>query len=121
MKLPAAREAQPQSACALYHKLGAAEQWTKEVRAGGEFAAMTPEQHAEDKGVQIVERNPAHYALLIAGRGRRMAMNKRMLERRISELEEQNEDLQSRLDSVLDIVRPEADDDDSEDDSDNDD
>ena len=35
-------------------------------------------------------------------------MTKSQLEERIAELEEENEDLQSRLDSVVDIVQPKA-------------
>ena len=43
-----------------------------------------------------------------------MNVTKRMLERRIAGLEEHNEDLQSRLDSVMEIVQPEAHDEDQE-------
>ena len=35
-------------------------------------------------------------------------MTKSQMEQRIAELEEENEDLQSRLDSIVDIVQPGA-------------
>lgn len=36
-------------------------------------------------------------------------MTKQQMEQRIAELEEENEDLQSRLDSIMDIATPEED------------
>ena len=51
-------------------------------------------------------------------------MTQSQMKLRIAELEEQNEDLQNRLDSVMDIIQPEiegCDDDDDDDDEEDDD
>jgi hypothetical protein len=70
-----------------------------------EIEDLSPEEYAERKGAEIVEENPRHsYGL---GR-RREVMTKSQLEERIAELEEENEDLQSRLDSIGAVVQPEA-------------
>ena len=70
-----------------------------------EIEDLTPEEYAERKGVEMVEENPRH----VYGSGvRREVTTKSQLEERIAELEEENEDLQSRLDSIVDIVQPEA-------------
>lgn len=87
-----------------------------------EIEDLSPEEYAERKGVEIVEENPRRHHRLGPTRA---AMTKSQLEERVAELEEQNEDLQSRLDSIIDIVQPEAadadDDDEDEDDEDWDD
>jgi peptidoglycan hydrolase CwlO-like protein len=74
-----------------------------------EFEAMSPEEYAEHKGIEIAESNPTFVTLRL---GRRPDVTKQDMEERITELEEENEDLQSRLDSISDIVQPveEADD-----------
>jgi peptidoglycan hydrolase CwlO-like protein len=74
-----------------------------------EFESMSPEEYAEHKGIEIAESNPAYVTLQM---GRRPDVTKQDMEDRITELEEENEDLQSRLDSISDIVQPveEADD-----------
>jgi hypothetical protein len=68
-----------------------------------EFESMSPEEYAEHKGIEIAERNPAYVTLQM---GRRPDVTKQEMEDRIAELEEENEDLQSRLDSICDIVQP---------------
>jgi cell shape-determining protein MreC len=68
-----------------------------------EFEAMSPEEYAEHKGIEIAESNPAYVRLQL---GRRPDVTKQDMEDRITELEEENEDLQSRLDSISDIVQP---------------
>jgi hypothetical protein len=75
-----------------------------------EFEAMSPEEYAEHKGIEIAENNPAYVTLQL---GRRPDVTRQEMEERITELEEENEDLQSRLDSIGDIVQP-ADDADDE-------
>jgi hypothetical protein len=73
-----------------------------------EFEAMSPEEYAEHRGIEIADSNPA-YVTLQMGRG---PVTKQEMEGRITELEEENEDLQSRLDSIVDIVQPVEDTDD---------
>jgi hypothetical protein len=68
-----------------------------------EFESMSPEEYAEHKGIEIAESNPA-FVILRLGRSR--IVTKEELQDRITELEEENEDLQSRLDSISDIVQP---------------
>jgi cell shape-determining protein MreC len=68
-----------------------------------EFEAMSPEEYAEHKGIEIAESNPAYVRLQL---GRRPDVTKQEMQDRIAELEEENEDLQSRLDSINDIVQP---------------
>ncbi len=84
-----------------------------------DFEAMTPYEYAEHKGVEITEENPSGGPRT---NQRRPTMTKTELEHRIAELEEENEDLQNRLDTVLDIVQPEEEqeDDDDEDADEND-
>ena len=74
-----------------------------------EFESMSPEEYAEHKGIEIAESNPTYVTLQL---GRRPDVTKQEMENRITELEEENEDLQSRLDSISDIIQPseEADD-----------
>ena len=76
-----------------------------------EIEDLSPEEYAERKGLEIVEENPRRHQQ--SGRlgqpgERRAEMTKSQMEERIAELEEENEDLQSRLDSIVDIVQPEA-------------
>ena len=61
-----------------------------------EISDESVESYADRRGIQIV--NPK-------GRTRVMA-TKQQLERQIRELEEENEDLQERLDEILDIAAP---------------
>jgi hypothetical protein len=68
-----------------------------------EFEDMSTDEYAEHKAVNIVEGNPALVPLHL---GRRPDVTKQDMEDRIAELEEENEDLQSRLDSISDIVQP---------------
>jgi hypothetical protein len=68
-----------------------------------EFEDMSTDEYAEHKAVNIVEGNPALVTLQL---GRRPDVTKQEMEDRITELEEENEDLQSRLDSIVDIVQP---------------
>ena len=68
-----------------------------------EFESMSPEEYAEHKGIEIAENNPAFVTLQL---GRRPDVTKQEMEERIGELEEENEDLKSRLDSISDIVQP---------------
>lgn len=68
-----------------------------------EFESMSPEEYADHKGIEIAESNPAYVTLQM---GRRPDVTRQEMEGRIAELEEENEDLQSRLDSISDIVQP---------------
>ena len=74
---------------------------------------MNTLSNAEHKAVNIVEGNPALVTLQL---GRRPDVTRQEMEDRITALEEENEDLQSRLDSISDIVQPveEVDDEDGE-------
>jgi hypothetical protein len=67
-----------------------------------EFESMSPEEYAEHKSIKIVA-NPYERTIYC---GEEPVMNKQEMEERIAELEESNEDLQSRLDSIIDIVQP---------------
>ena len=67
-----------------------------------EFEAMSPEEYAEHKGIEITA-NPYERTIHC---GEEAIMTKQEMEERITELEEENEDLQSRLDSISDIVQP---------------
>lgn len=77
-----------------------------------DFEAMSPEEYARRKGVEIVRENPWREQ---DAERRSLRMSKTELEERIAELEAENEDLQSRLDAVMDIVQPEEDDDNGDD------
>ena len=70
-----------------------------------DVADLTPAQYTEQKGIEIV--NPRRRTTNMA--------SKQELEKQIRELEEENEELQSRLDEVLDIVAPSEDEEDEED------
>ena len=70
-----------------------------------DVADLTPEQYAEEKGIQIV--NPRRRTADMA--------NKQELEEQVRELEDENEELQSRLDEILDIVAPSEEEQDEED------
>jgi len=61
-----------------------------------DVADLTPAEYAEEKGIEIL--NPKRRATNMA--------SKQELERQVRELEEENEELQGRLDEVLDIVAP---------------
>ena len=84
-----------------------------------EIEDLAPEEYAERKGVEVVEENPRP---IQREKSRRTDVTKTQMECRIAQLEEENEDLRSRLDSIVDIVQPEAgesddgDDDEGEDD-----
>jgi hypothetical protein len=67
-----------------------------------EFESMSPEEYAEHKGIEITA-NPYQRTIFC---GEEAIMTKQEMEERITELEEENEDLQSRLDSISDIVQP---------------
>lgn len=84
-----------------------------------EIEDLSPEDYAERKGVVIVAENPSRF---YHPTPRRATMTKSQMEERIAELEEENKDLRNRLDSIVDIVQPEAgdEDDDDEDDCDDD-
>ena len=74
-----------------------------------EFEQMSVDEYAERKDIEIVEANPGWRSRDVQGGARRSTMTKEQLEERIAELEEENEDLQSRLDSIMDIATPEED------------
>lgn len=61
-----------------------------------DVADLPPEQYVEEKGIQIV--NPRRRPRVMAA--------KQELEERISELEEDNEELQTQLDEIMDIIAP---------------
>ena len=75
----------------------------------GDVADMTPTEYAEKKGIEITESNPRRRLNIMP--------TKEQLQQQIDELTEENEELQSRLDEILDIVAPPEDDDDQDDDS----
>ena len=74
------------------------------------------------KRIQIVEKNPRCFVSPhIIERGGSMA-TKEQLQKRVQELEEENDQLQDQLDQIFDIVAPEDEDEDEEgDDADGDD
>jgi hypothetical protein len=88
-----------------------------------EFEAMSPEEYAEHKNIQI--KNPSSKAKSYYTGVRRMAAKKNPskadLEDRIDELETENEALNDKLDSILDIASEDSSDDDSDDDDSDDD
>jgi hypothetical protein len=68
-----------------------------------EFESMSPEEYAGHKDIEIAESNPTYVTLQLR---RRPEVTRQEMEDRIADLEEENEDLQSRLDSIIDIVQP---------------
>ncbi len=54
------------------------------------------------------------FQIINPGRRKNVMANKQELEERINELEEENEQLQSRLDEILDIVAPSEEEDEGE-------
>jgi len=85
-----------------------------EPEKADEFSAMTPEEYAEHKRVTI--QNP------FSANQRRMHMARRPtyadLQDRVSELEEENQALNEKLDSIADIASTDEEEDDEEDDLD---
>ena len=83
-----------------------------------EFEAMSPEEYAEHKRIEI--ENP--FSGRTRSTERRMHMARRPtyaeLQDRVSELEEENQTLNDKLDSISDIVGEEDEDDEDEDDED---
>ena len=81
-----------------------------------EFEAMSPEEYAEHKRIEI--RNP--FSARTRSTQRRMHMARRPthaeLQDRVSELEEENQALNDKLDSISDIVAEEDEDEEDEDD-----
>ena len=75
-----------------------------------EFESMTPEDYAQTKGVQI--KNPTKGKNTMAARPTRA-----VLEDRVAELEDENQTLNDKLDSILDIASEDDTEDDMEDDS----
>lgn len=84
-----------------------------------EFEAMSPQEYAAGKRIEI--KNPASGNSSRAIRRIRMARPTYAdLKDRIDELEEENQVLNDKLDSVLDIVSDEDEDDDQDDEDDQD-
>jgi hypothetical protein len=83
-----------------------------------EFEAMSPEEYAEHKRIEI--ENP--FSSGARSEQRRMHMARRPtyaeLQDRVSELEEENQTLNDKLDSISDIVGEEEEDEEDEDDED---
>jgi len=82
-----------------------------------EFDAMSPEEYAEHKRVEI--KNP--FSIGTRKHLRRIQMarpNYAELKERIAELEEENQALNDKLDSIADIVAEDDDEDEDEDDLD---
>ena len=85
-----------------------------------EFEAMSPEEYAEHKGVEIENPSPARGK---ENKTRRLQMDRptyRELKDRIEELEEENQALNDKLDSISDIVSEAEEDEEDEDDEDED-
>ena len=80
-----------------------------------EFEAMSPEEYAEHKRIEI--ENP--FSDRARSSQRRMHMARRptyaQLEGRVAELEEENQSLSDKLDSISDIVEEEEDEDEEDD------
>ena len=83
-----------------------------------EFEAMSPEEYAEHKRIEI--ENP--FPNRTRSQQRRIHMARRPtyaeLQDRVSELEEENQTLNDKLDSISDIVGEEDEDEEDEDDED---
>ena len=77
-----------------------------------EFEALSPEEYAEHKGVEIVEGNPTAATITITRRP--IMATKRDLEERIAELEDENEELNDRLDQISDLTSSEEDEEDDD-------
>lgn len=102
-----------------------------------EFDGMSTKEYADHKGIEIVEdselvESPGMVENPGRGKGKLVTLNfegasrmtKQELEERVAELETENEDLHSRLDSVMEIAAPgetDADAGDDEDDGEDDD
>ena len=85
-----------------------------------EFEAMTPEDYADHKQILIAE-NPSSRKSHFTTRRVFMAKPTRAdLEDRVAELEQENSELNDRLDSIADIIEPgdSEDEDDDEDEAD---
>lgn len=70
-----------------------------------EFEALSPEEYAEHKRIEI--KNPFSVGAQHHSRRITMATTRQKLEERIEELEAENENLQDKLDSILDIAQEE--------------
>lgn len=74
-----------------------------------QFDEMSPYAYAEHKGIRI--ENPSSHTI----NPRRFnpmpgtILTKAELEDRVAELEEENQDLQDRIDSIADIIEPDED------------
>ena len=70
-----------------------------------EFESMSPEEYAEGKHITILQ-NPVsgRTTILIEGETYMARPTRAELEDRIAELEEENQDLSDKLDSILDIA-----------------
>ena len=68
-----------------------------------EFEAMSPEEYAEHRGIEIVS-NPSQITIRIRRRTAVAKPTRADLEDRVEELEEENQALNDKLDSILDIV-----------------
>ena len=80
------------------------------------FAGMTPEEYADQKGIDIKNPNAAK------GKHMRKGLTRAELQDRVDELEEENQTLNDKLDSILDIASEDVDEEDEdEDDADADD
>lgn len=65
-----------------------------------------------DRADEIADESLEHYAArrrieIINPKGRKLMATKQQLEHQIRDLEDENQDLQERLDEILDIVAPE--------------
>jgi len=87
-----------------------------------EFEAMSPEEYAEGKRITIVQ-NPrsGRTTILIHGDTTMAKPTRADLEDRIAELEDENQSLSDKLDSILDIASDDEDDSDEDEDGDSDD
>ncbi len=86
-----------------------------------EFAAMSPEEYADHKRITILQ-NPVsgRTTILIQGETYMPKPTRADLEDRISELEDENQALNDKLDSILDIAAEDSDEGDEDDNGDDD-
>ena len=103
-----------------------ASRFVRDVLRDGERAAEIEDEPVEDyadrRKIEIVNENPVRveairrslYPAVAQQRSEVPMMTKRELEERVNELEAENEDLQTRLDQVADLVAPLDDDEEDE-------